>query len=104
MEFETGAPMKKLAIIFLVVVMFTLIPSGAEAQEVSLVHQPYTADQLPFPGAPMTLSVLVNGTRDSQNLVRAILVRDGRLMDVPLQEINQDDQDRLVYSAQIHAP
>lgn len=70
----------------------------------SLAHRPLHAEELPFPGSTMTLSVTLLNSRDSQLSVRGYIVRDGKLLDIPLNDYSVDDADRIVYSASINAP
>lgn len=76
----------------------------AYAGGVSLVHRPPQGEEMAAPGVPMTLNVQLDGSRNSQLKMRLVLVRDGRLMDVMVNDLAFDEDDHLVYSTQINAP
>ena len=74
----------------------------AASDEIKLLHEPLK--ELPAPGRGMILSLHIAGSRSPHHQVRALVVRDGKLLDVVLHPSTFDKGDRLVYSAQIPAP
>lgn len=79
-----------------------LFCSTAFANEIKLLHEP--AKELPGPGRGMMLALHISGSRSPHHSVRALVVRDGKLLDVALLPSTFDKGDRLVYAAQIPAP
>lgn len=74
----------------------------ASASEITLLHEP--VKELPVPGRGMVLALHISGSRSPHHKVRALVVRDGKLLDVALLPSTFDKGDRLVYAAQIPAP
>ncbi len=73
------------------------------ATELKLLHKPIKASELPFPGEKLELRVLLQGLRNINLPLRAFVVSDGRLMDLPLSG-TLDEQDRVVYNVVLPAP
>jgi hypothetical protein len=60
---------------------------------------------LALPGTPFTVKVKLGNTRDTERRLRAIVVRDGRLADVPpLKAAYLDEYDQPTYELQIFSP
>jgi hypothetical protein len=88
----------------LVVLASLCISVNAYAGETfEFIHKPQLGDTLPPPGERFPLSVVVQGTRRIDLAVRALIVRDGKLMETPLVG-TLDEQDRAIYSTEIHVP
>ena len=84
---------------------FALCITPAVAQQsVSLRPSIVDGDGLPYPGHPIKLTVTVIGTKNSQLTMRALLVRDGRLIEQPIDDGILDEEDRLVYTLDTFAP
>lgn len=74
----------------------------AAQNKLELKHQPIKSGLLAPPGEKMTLKVELLGERDINKNIRALLVQDGRLMDLPMLG-SIDEQDRIIYSLDIKA-
>ncbi len=74
------------------------------SNEIQLSHESISAKDLPAPGAKMSLGVRIVNSSNTKLTVRALLVRDGRLMDVPASKISFNEQDELIYTAEFNAP
>lgn len=92
------------AVLFVMISLNSELAIAQDKRTASLIHQPIPVEALPFPGSAMTLSVTMLNSRDSQLTVRGYIVRDGKLMSLPLSDYSVDDLDRIVYSATINAP
>lgn len=88
----------------LTVFTFSSVSAQPEGRQVSLLHNPAKPNELPFPGASLSLSVALVNTKDSQLILRGYLVRDGRLLETTLSDVSQDQNERLVFSTNIPAP
>ena len=67
-------------------------------------HIPTKAEQLPPPGKPLKIWAALNKTRSIDMRIRAIVVLDGAVMDLPLSNPTYNDADDLVFSAEIPSP
>ena len=67
-------------------------------------HTPLEADKLPFPGKPIKLWIALNKTRSIDLRIRAFVVIDGKVMDVPLTHPTYNEADDLVFSGEVPAP
>lgn len=95
--------MKMCSYIFLFCLSLALNTSVSFAQ-IEVAHTPPQPQELPFPGNPLTLSITLLNSRDTQLTVKGYIVRDGKLMVVDLADFTSDDHDRIVYSTTINAP
>lgn len=77
--------------------------SLAVAEELSIFHDPPAGGDISELGSTITLTAVVKGTRDFSYPGKLFLVRDGRLMEVPLQG-TIDTRDRVTYSAEVTVP
>lgn len=87
------------------IVILLLLTSSlafATSNEIKLLHEPIK--ELPTPGRGMMLALHISGSRSPNHKVRALVVRDGKLLDVALLPSTFDKGDRLVYAAQVPAP
>jgi hypothetical protein len=95
---------------FLFILLLICLPTAAIAQgkqaggKISLVHSPLKGDDMPYPGSPMKVSVVLDNTKNSQLVVKGFFVRDGKIIEQNLNDFSTDDNDRLVYSTEVMAP
>jgi hypothetical protein len=75
----------------------------AAPNRISFVHKPILPALLPEPGRSTTLEINLPNNRDLSVKVRAEVVIDGVLLDIPM-EGNFGDNDRTVYRTVIKAP
>ena len=59
---------------------------------------------LPAPGMPFVVKVKLSNTRETERRLRAFVVRDGRITDVPPLKSYLDEYDMPTYEIQLHAP
>lgn len=60
--------------------------------------------ELPAPGAAFIVKVKLTNTRETERRMRALVVRDGRVTDVPPLKAYLDEYDMPTYEVQMHAP
>lgn len=91
--------------IFLLMTGLMLIPhaSASTPDKLAFTHRPITAELLPEPGRATTLEVYLPNNRDLGVKVRAEVIIDGVLIDLPM-EGNIGERDRTIYKAVIKAP
>ena len=77
---------------------------AAQSNESPIRHQPWQASKIPAPGLPLTLSVNLAKLRQPGMRLTALVVRDGKIMNVPLSDPSLSDLDNLVYKLQIPSP
>lgn len=98
-------------IILVVCVLLACTATGAGAQDLQaaapiIQHRqpgPEAFEKIP-PGKPIRLSVALAKTRSVDMRIRAFVVVDGRIMDVPLTNPTFNEADNLVFSAEVPAP
>ncbi len=69
----------------------------------SIVHQPQELRDLPAPGRPLKLRAMITSTKDINLGVTALVVRDGRLLYLPMKG-RLDEMERAIYSVDVPAP
>lgn len=74
------------------------------AASVSIVHIPPKAESLPLPAKMLTLEVKLSGTNRTNRKLRALVVRDGRLIDVALGNAQRNERDEPIYKLAIYSP
>lgn len=91
--------------IILLILSAVLIPTAfaAAPDKLAFAHKPVAADLLPEPGRVTTLEVYLPNNRDLGVKLRAEVLIDGVLIDVPM-EGNIGDRDRTVYKVTVKAP
>lgn len=89
--------------IFLIGVIHLALTSTAYS-EINLVHKQITPSELAYPGKLMTLSLKLNGTKQTSRKVRALVVRDGRLMELWAYQAIADENDVPEYKFTINSP
>lgn len=70
----------------------------------SIISQPIVAEKLPEPGNLMTISFSLSNTRQLVRTVRALVARDGRLVEVPATKSYLNDKERPTFEFEIYAP
>jgi len=70
----------------------------------ALVHTAPKSSELPFPGKPLNLTVRIENSRSFDLRIRALVVRDGVLQDVPVGNPMYDKSDKVIYSGTIPSP
>ena len=78
-------------------------PGEAARTVHALLHQPQEVRELPAPGRPVKLRTMVTNTKSIVLPVSALVVRDGRLVQLPLKG-QLDDLERAIYSVDVPAP
>jgi len=74
-------------------------PSGV----MSIVHQAQEVRDLPSPGRPLKLRAMITNTKDITLDVIALVVRDGRLLYLPMKG-RLDEMERAIYSVDVPSP
>lgn len=74
------------------------------AAAIQLAHTPPDPAQLPAPGLPITLTVRINNSKRLDLPIKAMIVRDGRLMVAPLPTPTYNTREEPVYTLQTFAP
>lgn len=74
------------------------------SSDLQIVHYPPSEDELPLPGAPVSLSMRIAGGDRSERRVRLFVVIDGQLIDLPMLKIETDPHDNINYMTTVHAP
>lgn len=77
---------------------------GDGKRVVAIVSQPLVADKLPEPGNRMTVSFTLSNTRQLVRTVRALVSRDGRMVEVPVTKSYLNEKERPTYEFEITAP
>ncbi|RMG45273.1 MAG: hypothetical protein D6719_00445 [Candidatus Dadabacteria bacterium] len=73
-------------------------------QQIQILHRPIGAENLPHPGNPISLLATLTGTGSVNLDVRALVVSDGRFVEVPFKKSFLDEYDRPVYQFDFVAP
>jgi len=76
----------------------------AQANDSPIRHQQWQASKIPAPGLPLELSVNIAKLRQPGMRVSALIVRDGKIMNVPLSDPSLSDLDNLVYKLEVPSP
>jgi hypothetical protein len=89
--------------------LFTFAYSaGAQAQTessaIKITHTTPTAGELPYPGEELKLSAFLENTRSFDLHMRAVVVRDGVVMEIIPRESTLDSNDKPRYTFVINAP
>jgi hypothetical protein len=80
-------------------------PLWAESSQAKeIIHTPIKSTQIPAPGTPMTIIIDLSQFRGVIARERLLVIRDGKLLDVPLLEGVAEGHDSLTHNATIHAP
>jgi hypothetical protein len=96
--------LRTVALVLASLAFFNTDVASAQNVPTVLVHTPPRLNDLPPPGYPLTLLVRLKNTKDTGRKVRALLVRDGQLADVALQEGRFVDSDEPQYSFSSSSP
>jgi len=95
-----------IAVVFLISVSYVFItPVWAEnplAKQIQ--HTPIKSSQLPPPGTAMTITIDLSQFRGVIARERLLVIRDGKLLDVPLLEGVAEGHDSLTHNGTIQAP
>ena len=75
-----------------------------QQEQISLLHTPKKAEELPHPGQDITLIAKLTGTRDTSLKLAAALVKDGRFMQVNATEAYLNEYDQPTYEITFPAP
>jgi hypothetical protein len=67
-------------------------------------HTPLRSNQLPEPGTAITLSFIPDALPGVIARERLLVIRDGKMLDVPLVEGPIEGKDQLAHNAIVHAP
>lgn len=78
--------------------------AAAESNDATIRHQPWQASKIPAPGLPLELSVNLYKLRQPGMRLIALIVRDGKILNVPLSDPSLSDLDNLVYKLQVPSP
>jgi len=85
--------------------VFSQQKSGTPSSKpVALIHVPPKPEAFPYPGQTMNLVVRLNNTRNTGQKMRLLLVKDGRLMNIPPQEGFLNEHDQPTYEIPVPAP
>lgn len=98
--------MNKLRSAIVLLLALICLPLNALAQkgpELKVLHKPLKSGELPAPGEKFELRAMLQGLRNINLKMRALVVSDGRLMDLSLTG-TLDEQDRVIYTTQLPAP
>lgn len=96
--------------VIVLLAFLALVPTPAFSQmtysgPVEIYAEHVDLHNLPLPGTPFTVKVKLGNTRDTERRLRAIVVRDGRLADVPpMKAAYLDEYDQPTYELQIFSP
>jgi hypothetical protein len=71
---------------------------------VTIVHRAIAGSDLPDPGVPMIIKFQLSNTKELERTVRALVVKDGRLIEVPLLKSYLNEKDHPTYEFQLDAP
>lgn len=91
-------------ILSLLIFLPMLASAQANGSGVSISHVPLKAEQLPFPGAPLKISVALENSKNSQYTLKGFFTRDGKILEQSLEEFAMNDNGQITYSTTIHAP
>lgn len=80
------------------------VAASAQSGENPIRHQPWQAAKIPAPGLPLELSVNIAKLRQPGMRLSALIVRDGKIMNVPLSDPSLSDLDNLVYKLEVPSP
>lgn len=95
--------MKKLLTTFFLMSIMLVAPFARA--DYQIVHTPPSAQELPAPGRNMTLSVTLPKEALSVGVkVRALVTRDGRLMELQDSDPTIDTSDRAIYKLELPSP
>lgn len=78
--------------------------SAQPSQAKNIVHTPIKSVQLPPPGTPMVINFDLSRIDGVIARERLLVIRDGKLLDVPLVEGPVEGRDTLSHNAELHAP
>ena len=79
-------------------------PAQAASSPMVLLHAALTPDQLPAPGKEFKVVFSVQGSRDLSMHVKALAVRDGRLMELQPVKSYLSENDNAAYEFSFYAP
>lgn len=91
---------------FLILIASIITPlrlSAAAPDKLAFAHKPILAELMPEPGRATNLEVYLPNNRDLGVKLRAEVLLDGVLLDIPM-EGNIGDRDKTVYKVAIKAP
>lgn len=74
------------------------------APSIKLLATEISPSELPDPGVPMVIKARLTNTRTLKYVVRAMIVRDGRLAEVPTLKSYLNEKDLPTYEFQLSAP
>ncbi len=91
---------------FISLITLSLVFSTAVAAEgpISFAHQPPTLAELPPPGRSLTLFAYLKNSADASLPVRAIIVKDGRMMMIDPTKVYRNEYDQATFEFKIYAP
>lgn len=89
---------------FIIIISINAAFAQTSNRQISLLHTEIKPEQLPYPGVNLTLSVAIANTKDSQLILKGYIVRDGKLLEITLGDVSQDQNERLVFSSTLAAP
>lgn len=106
MKFKSSYLIKTVqAICFVAAIAVPLIAGAGYAQDAARIHHvPMPASELPYPGAPMEIKATLINSRNSQLVMRAFVVKDGKVMDMTFDHLSSSDGEHLEYSTKLPAP
>lgn len=70
----------------------------------TIAHKELTSADLPDPEVPMVIRFSLSNTRELERTVRALIVKDGRLIEIPLLKSYLNQRDWPTYEFQLNAP
>lgn len=79
--------------------------SAQAATQIDFAHAPVTLSELPSPGKPVVLSVIMKKDVIGVGMkVRALIARDGKLIEIQDVEPDLDSQDRAIFRFEVPSP
>lgn len=87
----------------LLAVLFLPIPAFSQSN-IQIIHQAYTAKDLPTPGLPISLKVSLSNTRAIAYKLKTYLEIDGKHIPVPDESAELDELDRPSYKVRTFSP
>ena len=84
--------------------LFGALCPAAQADTFKILHKPVASAELPDPESPMIIKFSVNSSRELERTVRALITKDGRLIEVPLLKSYLNEKDYPTYEFQFNAP
>jgi hypothetical protein len=90
--------------LFLAALFPPALQAADSAPAIKVLSWSIKPEELPAPGAPMILKARVTNSKALDRIVRAMIVRDGRLVEVPMIKSYLNEDDLATFEFQVTAP